>query len=131
MVTINRTVVVVMAVEYMEGVVVGDEKAGGVELIRSEWREHPSEQREPLYTSLLAYVREIETTTALVTVNCTVVVVVAAEHVAGVVVGVDEAGGVELMISEWREQLKVCLRENLREGTSWWSLMQLRSVMAS
>ena len=52
----------------------------------------------------MAYVREIETTAALVTVTRAVVVVVVVEHVAGVVVGIDEAGLVKLMRSEWREQ---------------------------
>ena len=71
----------VVVVEYVAGVVVGYDEAGGVGLMRPEWTEHPSERRKPLRQALLAYVCEIETTAALATVTCTVVVVVVVEHV--------------------------------------------------
>ena len=96
-VSVIVTCTVVMVVEHVVGVVVGDDKSSGVELMRSEWREHPLERCGPLCQALLAYVRDIETTVSLVTVTLTVVVVVVVDHVAGVVVGVDEAGGVELI----------------------------------
>ena len=67
-VTVTCTVAVVVVVEYVTGVVVGDEESGGVEIMRSEWMKHPSKRREPLRQALLTYVREIETTAALVTV---------------------------------------------------------------
>ena len=126
-----RTVVVAVIVEHVTGVIVGDDEFGGVELMRSKWREHPSEQRGPLRQALLTYVHEIEMMAALVTVTFTVIVVMVVEHVTGVAVGIDEAGGGKIMISEWREQGKVYLREKSREDTSWRSLIQLRSVMAS
>ena len=98
MVIVTCTVVVV--VEHEGGEAVGDDEAGGVDLMRLERRKHPSERRESLRRALLAYGCDIETTVASFTVICTVVVVVVVEHAAGVVVGDNEASRAKLMISE-------------------------------
>ena len=105
LVAVTPTVVVAVVVDHAAGVLVRDEYTGGVELMKSEWSEHPSEQRKPLHRSLLVYVREIETTETLVTVTPTVVVVVVVvmEHVTVVVLGINKDGRIELMKSEWRE----------------------------
>ena len=43
LVAVMCTVNVVVFVEHVAGVVVGDEKSGGVKLMVSEWMEHPLE----------------------------------------------------------------------------------------
>ena len=48
LVTVTPTVVMVVVVEYVVGVVVGYDESGGVDLIRSEWREYPLERRKPI-----------------------------------------------------------------------------------
>ena len=49
MVTVTCNAVVVVVVEHVAGVEVGDEDAGEVELMRSEWTEYHLERLEPLY----------------------------------------------------------------------------------